>query len=311
MDNERQRTEIVWLKRRWRENLEVEDDDPDYISGKFTLAPFLTPDYRMRYKDYNREVRSIKISALPPIQLFFQLPADYPTREMPFYQIFCLWLSQEQLRVLCDILNSKWQRYYQSEILELWANFLQEEALASLGYEGCLDLTKDLDWGSPVRKKMKFSVTQTKGCGRHRVLMSDHTLPVEDFIINYNRNIAQVNNESRTLFLSDEELLQIDYDDIIQCPRCYGSVLLENKSDTVAICSSCTNVFCCSCRRTYHGFQHCHIPRGERLKTFLAFTSEETSKEEKEAYLKKYGHQCMTRLVRQYGGSDDHVQMEH
>jgi len=41
--------------------------------------------------------KSINVQHLPPVQLIFQLPADYPSTSAPYYAIACPWLTHAQV----------------------------------------------------------------------------------------------------------------------------------------------------------------------------------------------------------------------
>ncbi|XP_066288072.1 E3 ubiquitin-protein ligase RNF14-like [Branchiostoma lanceolatum] len=83
----------------------------------------------------------IPVKYLPPIILHFQYPADYPSCSAPQFTLSCKWLTLQQLTLLCKHLDELWTENSGMEILFTWAQYLQEEALSTLGISEVLDVT--------------------------------------------------------------------------------------------------------------------------------------------------------------------------
>ncbi|CAH1267487.1 RNF14 [Branchiostoma lanceolatum] len=81
------------------------------------------------------------VKYLPPIILHFQYPADYPSCSAPQFTLSCKWLTLQQLTLLCKHLDELWTENSGMEILFTWAQYLQEEALITLGISDVLDVT--------------------------------------------------------------------------------------------------------------------------------------------------------------------------
>ncbi len=55
--------------------------------------------------------------------------------------------------------------------------------------------------------------------------------------------------------------------DVVYCPRnTCGSVVIQEKSSTAALCSECSFAFCVICRKTYHGADDCQAETEKKKK---------------------------------------------
>uniref|UniRef100_A0A1B6EB56 RBR-type E3 ubiquitin transferase n=1 Tax=Clastoptera arizonana TaxID=38151 RepID=A0A1B6EB56_9HEMI len=86
------------------------------------------------------EELSFDVKYLPPIEVEFNYPFDYPSKNPPNFILSCPWLTYKQLTSLCEKLNQLWERNEGSEIMFTWAQFLKEDSLSFLGITDCLEL---------------------------------------------------------------------------------------------------------------------------------------------------------------------------
>uniref|UniRef100_H2YA30 RING-type domain-containing protein n=1 Tax=Ciona savignyi TaxID=51511 RepID=H2YA30_CIOSA len=89
----------------------------------------------------NGELRGVNF--LPPYELNFSLPENYPASESPKFNLSCMWLSTSQLNKLCRKLDEIWNRNTGNVILYDWYQFLQEESLDFLGITDILHLRNE------------------------------------------------------------------------------------------------------------------------------------------------------------------------
>lgn len=112
-DDAEQRDEMELLKAMSREGEFEWEEAEGVISGRLnatqTLEAPLTLVHCLRKKDSSKSPRNgWKLSAaahecsvvthLPPICLYFSLPADYPSQKMPEYSLSCKWLNFTQVQ---------------------------------------------------------------------------------------------------------------------------------------------------------------------------------------------------------------------
>lgn len=67
---------------------------------------------------------SIPISFLPPIVLSFKLPPNYPSKEMPDYQISCPWLTYSKVRIFISIGTYSLNVLFDQFVLYMMREFL-------------------------------------------------------------------------------------------------------------------------------------------------------------------------------------------
>ncbi|XP_058791987.1 E3 ubiquitin-protein ligase RNF14-like [Phymastichus coffea] len=81
------------------------------------------------------------IKHLPPLQLYVQLPYNYPSTSAPQYHLFVNWLSPWQASLVCQKLDQLWDENKQNEILFIWLEFLKNELLFYLQIKDILDVS--------------------------------------------------------------------------------------------------------------------------------------------------------------------------
>eukprot|EP00039_Didymoeca_costata_P026187 m.15202 g.15202 ORF g.15202 m.15202 type:complete len:450 (+) comp5317_c0_seq1:355-1704(+) len=81
----------------------------------------------------------LSLEVLPPIDLRFWLPPEYPTEAKPIIKLRCLWMRQTQLEMILTKLHELWDDT-QDAVLFAYAEFLKSESLELLGIEKQLDL---------------------------------------------------------------------------------------------------------------------------------------------------------------------------
>lgn len=145
-DKERQEDESEALQSIFPHELVVKSRWP--FSGCLKISPSILHEdipVKVTVKAGDRsEERVLRIKHLPPIELYFQCPTDYPSKSQPFFMISCIWLPDCQLTDICHKLDSTWDNY-ESEILFPWASFLKEDCCAFLQLKE-LQITVDSDY---------------------------------------------------------------------------------------------------------------------------------------------------------------------
>lgn len=145
-DKERQCDEIEALKWIYPQELTVVNEYPS--SGSFKISPTLVEDELpvkiVTQLSGTSEERIIKVKYLPPLELFFKSPEDYPSRSEPMFMLSCVWLSAAKLTKVCHQLDKIWDGSHNSEILFSWASFLKEDLCSWLQIsELCITLNMD------------------------------------------------------------------------------------------------------------------------------------------------------------------------
>ncbi|XP_065219973.1 E3 ubiquitin-protein ligase RNF14-like [Planococcus citri] len=144
-DKERQIDEVEVLESIYPKELYINTKYP--FSGCLKISPS-TPEEEFPVKiisklGNNTEERMLKIQHLPPIELYFQCPSDYPSKSQPYFMLSCLWLPDNQLSEICRKLDTIWDAN-ESEILFAWTSFLKEDCCKFLHIEE-LRIVLDMD----------------------------------------------------------------------------------------------------------------------------------------------------------------------
>lgn len=145
-DKERQEDELEALQSIYPQELEVKTRCP--FSGCLKISPsIVNHEFPIRVTikvNEKSEEKVIKIKHLPPIELFFLCPSEYPSKSQPCFLISCIWLPDAHLTKICHKLDSIWDTY-KSEILFTWASFLKEDCCEFLHLTE-LQITQDMDF---------------------------------------------------------------------------------------------------------------------------------------------------------------------
>ncbi|XP_059471240.1 E3 ubiquitin-protein ligase RNF14-like [Neocloeon triangulifer] len=90
----------------------------------------------------NLKFESFHVKHLPPIELSFELPDNYPSQQKPDFILSCKWLTRGQLSKLCAHLDHLWEEQVGLEILYVWTQFLKEESLKFLDITSSLNISQ-------------------------------------------------------------------------------------------------------------------------------------------------------------------------
>lgn len=146
-DVERQADEIDSLKWIYPQELVV-TSVAEPISGYFKISPHLIEDEMIIQVETiinsQTENSNVSIRHLSPIELYFTLPANYPSESQPLFMVNCVWLSHERLTSICRKLDDLWDKNFGCEILFLWVSFLKDDLLQFLSING-LAIKLDMD----------------------------------------------------------------------------------------------------------------------------------------------------------------------
>lgn len=160
-DKTEQRDEVEFLKTMSREDGEFEWEEAEgRISGRFNAVQSLEGPITLVHASTKPSKKGWKLSAttlersevthLPPVCLYFSLPADYPSRNMPQYSLLCKWLNFTQLTLLCSHLDRLWEENCGSVVLYSWYQFLTSEVFTTLSISRELQLAyEDPAYQSP------------------------------------------------------------------------------------------------------------------------------------------------------------------
>lgn len=95
--------------------------------------------------DEENKARFMLVNHLPPIELTFNYPRDYPSKNAPSFTLSCKWLSVKQLNKLCEKLDEIWIENQGEVVVYCWADFLKTETLSFLKLSSPITLdTSDL-----------------------------------------------------------------------------------------------------------------------------------------------------------------------
>ncbi|KAM6922049.1 E3 ubiquitin-protein ligase RNF14-like [Xenentodon cancila] len=111
-------------------------------AGEVRVSVELPADFTVVLKDGER-LRQYDISFLPPLQLTFELPGDYPSSSPPSFTLTCSWLTHTQLASLRAQLLDVYQASGGAVVLFSWIQFLREDALTFLDIHSQLELPSD------------------------------------------------------------------------------------------------------------------------------------------------------------------------
>ncbi|XP_025110620.1 E3 ubiquitin-protein ligase RNF14-like isoform X2 [Pomacea canaliculata] len=83
---------------------------------------------------------SFKVQFLPPLTLDLTFPSDYPSHSPPSFTVSSIWLSGNQLSLLCKHLDRLWEDNRGIPIVFTWVDWLEKETLHFLGIEDSIVL---------------------------------------------------------------------------------------------------------------------------------------------------------------------------
>ncbi|XP_061593201.1 E3 ubiquitin-protein ligase RNF14-like [Cololabis saira] len=108
-------------------------------AGEIRVSAELPADFTVLLED-GETLRQYAISFLPPLQLTFELPGDYPSSSPPSFTLTCSWLTHTQLASLAAQLSDLYQATGGAVVLFSWIQFLKEDALKFLDIQSQLEL---------------------------------------------------------------------------------------------------------------------------------------------------------------------------
>ncbi|XP_068175640.1 E3 ubiquitin-protein ligase RNF14-like [Antennarius striatus] len=111
-------------------------------AGEIRVSVELPADFSVALKE-GETLRQYEISFLPPLQLTFDLPEDYPSLSPPSFTLTCSWLTQTQLSLLGAHLTDLFRASGGAVVLFIWVMFLKEDALRFLDILSLLELPSD------------------------------------------------------------------------------------------------------------------------------------------------------------------------
>ncbi len=133
-DEERRQDEIEALKWIFPQELTLTSESTP--SGIFKISPNLIKDeITVKIVTVGNEhsgEEEMKVRLLPPIELYFTCPEDYPSRSQPLFMLACEWLSSKDITRICHELDRLWDESYNSEILFTWLSFIKEDCCSFL-----------------------------------------------------------------------------------------------------------------------------------------------------------------------------------
>ena len=94
------------------------------------------------------ENHTFDVKFLPPLELNFSLPLDYPSGLGPEFYINCVWLLDKQKKELEEELRKIWAQHRGEVILFIWYNFLRDDIFQFLDMENLINIC-DIDKHKP------------------------------------------------------------------------------------------------------------------------------------------------------------------
>lgn len=168
-DQERQNDEVEALESIYPKELDVKSKYP--FSGCLKISPSIPKEeFHVKVTSKlgdNTEERILKVKHLPPIELYFQCPSDYPSKSQPYFMLSCLWLSDDKLSEICKKLDAIWDNY-ESEILFAWTCFLKEDCCEFLKLNE-LELTLDMNHINNKSPEHKEWSSSTSNCNQNPI----------------------------------------------------------------------------------------------------------------------------------------------
>jgi hypothetical protein len=86
------------------------------------------------------------INFLPPIEVQFSFPQNYPSEVCPKFKLACQWLSGDQIDILSQKFRDIWYENCPTVILFHWISSMKEDVLQLLKITDSLNLTPILDF---------------------------------------------------------------------------------------------------------------------------------------------------------------------
>ncbi|XP_034558258.1 E3 ubiquitin-protein ligase RNF14-like [Notolabrus celidotus] len=117
-------------------------DEPKF-AGEIRVSVELPADFTVVLKE-GETLRQYEISFLPPLNLTFELPEDYPSSSPPSFTLTCSWLTHIQLSALNAHLTDLYKATWGAVVLFTWIQFLKEDALRFLDMHPLLELPSDV-----------------------------------------------------------------------------------------------------------------------------------------------------------------------
>ncbi|XP_052795649.1 E3 ubiquitin-protein ligase RNF14-like [Mya arenaria] len=231
-DQEEQEDELLALSSIYENILKVHKEG-ELNGGELLALPVLPDDFCVKVVRKRKgsdkdpagkmETETHHIKYLPPVQLNFLLPANYPSSSPPEFTLSCKWLNREQLSKLCEKLDSLWWENQGCVILFQWNTFLQDELFDFLG------LTSPLELAHVLKPKPESKLDPR---AIQEIASQDQLLPV---IIEYNKQ-ERLNQFEKSSFT---------------CNVCFS----EKGGAHCIMFYDCDHVYCNDCMRDYFSVQ--------------------------------------------------------
>lgn len=228
-DQEEQEDELLALTSIYDNILKVTKEG-DLNGGELLACPVLPDDFCVKVIKNKQESGGEKcqeelhqIKYLPPVQLNFLLPKDYPSCRPPKFTLSCKWLNKQQLTKLCEKLDGIWEENKGSVVLFLWNTFLQDELFDFLNLCSPVELAH-------VTSAKKESNLDDRAV--QEISSQSELLPV---ILEYNKQ---------------EKLHQFERSSFT-CKVCFS----EKAGIHCTMFHDCGHVYCSDCMRDYFSVQ--------------------------------------------------------
>ncbi|CAD5111223.1 unnamed protein product [Dimorphilus gyrociliatus] len=109
-----------------------------YLENSLTIECSDDAKY-LQYK--NKQDGKLKLKFLPPVELQFSLPPNYPSSAPPIYTLICKWLNNEQFNKVCKQFDDIWTDSEGQVVLYRWINYLQNDLLNTLEISNTINFT--------------------------------------------------------------------------------------------------------------------------------------------------------------------------
>ncbi|CAH1778616.1 unnamed protein product [Owenia fusiformis] len=184
-DDESQENELLALSSIYTEHELITTEDNGLRSGHFNANIELPDSFAVRFPELDigggdvdgKEIAAAGLDGaesktavhnleyLPPVELNFELPKNYPSKAPPVFTLSAKWLSLKQLTELCKKLDRIWIENEGMEVLFMWISFLKDELLDFLNLSSPLDLSSVIPLRKRLRRKTEENVDIANNLG--------------------------------------------------------------------------------------------------------------------------------------------------
>ena len=99
--------------------------EDERLGGVIQISPEMTDPISVQAKTPSGKAITFKVQHLPPLELQFRFPANYPSVEPPSLSLRCTWLTQAQLRQVARLLDEEWESAQGTPVIFTFSEILK------------------------------------------------------------------------------------------------------------------------------------------------------------------------------------------